>query len=213
MIKTVTCMCPSCGATINYNKRDEFEFCTYCGAKVFFDDGVLRFESTENINYNRTDRQIDEARIKENETREKIELERITHKKENEKLNHMLALIILIIIFLPNFIFISNSCIENNKKAKQIPQEGEVRVLSSSYDLEGAFYESVVSTLQGLGFENIEVIPMGDIAFDSHSDINTIESISIAGNFKFSQYDIFKKTDKVVITYHSLKEKNESSLQ
>ena len=59
--------CPSCGAIIECNEK--VSFCSYCGAKLFIDDG------SKNININLKNEDV--SKIKEIEAKKEIELKRI----------------------------------------------------------------------------------------------------------------------------------------
>ncbi len=87
-------------------------------------------------------------------------------------------------------------------------QPDEVRISFSSYNVISENFEDVVLRFKSEGFENIETIPLGDMArnetyfFDEHD----VEKVSVNGKTRFSEKDVFKKTDPVRISYHSYKE-------
>jgi len=58
--------CPECGA--NFESDEKVSFCSYCGAKLYFDDG------TKTVNYNYKTEDV--AKIKEIETNKEIELKK-----------------------------------------------------------------------------------------------------------------------------------------
>ena len=64
-MKTVKLTCQNCGA--NLDVKDNIAFCSYCGAKLIIDDE----NRTTTHNYNYTHIKRDEARIRENERKEK----------------------------------------------------------------------------------------------------------------------------------------------
>ncbi len=60
--------CPRCGGELQSADLNRIHFCSFCGAPLYVDDGVIRLESTTIIR--------DEARIKEAEIRaRRLELE------------------------------------------------------------------------------------------------------------------------------------------
>ncbi len=91
--------CPSCGASFQGNEK--VSFCSYCGAKLFFDNG------DKNINYNYKTEDI--AKIKEIELNREIELNKI---KTNSRfldtkwlLGFLFSFGIIIIIFMGMIIY------------------------------------------------------------------------------------------------------------
>ncbi|MBR3768583.1 MAG: hypothetical protein IKL10_10165 [Clostridia bacterium] len=69
-----SCYCPNCGATLKFEDSNrDFGFCQYCGAKIMLDD------------YRSTHRIVDEAKIKESETKERIRLKELELEAEKRK--------------------------------------------------------------------------------------------------------------------------------
>ncbi len=66
--------CPSCGATLNVAEEQRQLYCQYCGTKIIVDDGVRRTEIKHVIR--------DEARLKEAEAYENVELAEIELERE-----------------------------------------------------------------------------------------------------------------------------------
>ena len=92
-----TVKCPGCGAdlTVKDDNRD-FMFCEFCGTKVRLDD------------YQETHRFVDEARIQESKDAKELELkkmeqERWRAKESNKSMKSSLAIMIGIIVFLPQY--------------------------------------------------------------------------------------------------------------
>ena len=77
--------CPACGATIEIEKSRKSCYCTYCGNKIYLDDGVERIEITKNINYHET--YTDEAKIKDIEVKERMQDKKLAadREKRNQK--------------------------------------------------------------------------------------------------------------------------------
>lgn len=101
------CKCPACGAELNIddNNRD-FAFCQYCGAKIMLDD------------YRSTQRIVDEARIKEDETKrmvrmreldmEEQKIKMIDEDKKSQTLTSVIVYTIASILIIIGFISIMN---------------------------------------------------------------------------------------------------------
>lgn len=186
-MKVIQLQCPSCGANLEIDKKRAF--CPYCGTKLLIDD--------ESLNINVTYTKRDEARIKENESKEKIHLTKLNYKERAEKRNIKIAL--LCGIGIPVFIIISTllGFTINKGVAKQ---QGKI---SAGYykDYVGQNYEAVVTQMEELGFNNIVTVDLEDsgLAFWNN---NTVESISIDGNSAFESINYFYSDDKVIITHH-----------
>ena len=73
--------CANCNGNTDVKITDgqKFLFCPYCGQKYMVDDGKIYIE------INRTERKIDEARIKEAEVREKIRLKELEMEETKRK--------------------------------------------------------------------------------------------------------------------------------
>jgi DNA-directed RNA polymerase subunit RPC12/RpoP len=70
-----TCKCPECGAEIEIDDTNrDFGFCQYCGAKIMLDD----FRSTQ--------RYVDEARIKEDETNRILKIKELEIKERDKNI-------------------------------------------------------------------------------------------------------------------------------
>lgn len=72
--------CPACGATVEIEQDRKSCYCSYCGSKIYMDDGVKRVEITKNINYHKT--YTDEARIRESEAQERMQDKKYAADKE-----------------------------------------------------------------------------------------------------------------------------------
>ena len=65
-IKLITVRCPQCGSMLNVDKDRKMFYCSYCGAKVILED-----------DHEYTYRTIDEAKIKQAETDQMVELKKM----------------------------------------------------------------------------------------------------------------------------------------
>ncbi len=75
--------CPACGAKIEIEPDRKSCFCTYCGNKIYLDDGTRRVEITKNINYHKT--YTDEAKIRDIEFKERMFDKQIRADEEKSK--------------------------------------------------------------------------------------------------------------------------------
>ena len=99
-MRLIKMTCPNCGAELELDAERTQAFCTYCGNKLYIEDGSIKI----------TNRIIDEARLKEAEVRLKEleyqherEIREETIRKEQKKafgLSVMIFLIALIITLL-----------------------------------------------------------------------------------------------------------------
>lgn len=91
----------------------------------------------------------------------------------------------------------------SDKKAK-------IQVGTASEKMLGQHYTSIQANLTGAGFTNIELKPIYDLNIGLLTKEGSVESVSIAGQTKFYDYEEFRFYDPVVISYHAKKseEKN-----
>ena len=73
----------------------------------------------------------------------------------------------------------------------------------SAKDAKGQNYEDVVQLFKEAGFGNIELQVDYDIVFGFLAKENTIESITVNGDKKFSEGYTYSVDVPVVITYHA----------
>lgn len=99
-MKLISLTCPNCNANLdNIDPSLKQCYCQYCGTKIMLDDGTIRKETHI----------YDEAKIKETESKEVIELKKLEIKQERErkqrdfgKKSLMTAGVMLIIAFFLN---------------------------------------------------------------------------------------------------------------
>lgn len=182
--------CPSCGATLENEER--IMYCGYCGEKLLLDDG------TENINF--TYREFDEARIRENERKERIRLKELENQAKDKEREHktLIGCVVVWFILMGMLYFMG----ESSK-----PKVDEVKIPFSSEEYKGDNYEQVVKELKNAGFTDIAVVDQKDLVTGWLTKDGSIDRISIDGDSEFSDGDIFAKDARVVITYHTFKTK------
>ncbi len=177
--------CPNCGADLDLTQK--ISFCPFCGSSIHVDDEVQKVEKTININ-NRHERiERDEARIKEAEVKLKI--------KEQEEKSYSRTLLGLGIFLVLMFLFTGIMAFNENKA-----HENDIIIQTTAKQYQGLDYRTVIVELEGLGFENIEAMPVPLKLFKKE---NTIERISINGDSEFEKNTYFPKDAVVIITYYS----------
>lgn len=97
-MKLISLTCPNCNANLdNIDPSLKQCYCQYCGTKIMLDDGTIRKETHI----------YDEAKIKESESKERIELakmehenKRVTEENKEERKNTIFYVILVLIILL-----------------------------------------------------------------------------------------------------------------
>ena len=195
--------CPACGATVEIEQDRKSMFCSYCGSKIYMDDGVKRVEITKNINYHQT--YTDEAKIREHERKEKIQLKQFEYEEREKKRNDRVAFACMGILFL-----IAAMCFGISRFYEEAgkPNANEVQVPFSSKDLKGENYEQTIIELENAGFVEITTQENKDLVTGFITKDGSVEKVSINGNFNFEEGDIFPEEAAVVVTYHTFKDKD-----
>lgn len=190
-MKTIKLTCQNCGA--NLEVEDNIAFCAHCGAKLALDDE----NRTTTHNYNHTYIKRDEARIRENETIEKVRLQELEHEERQEKRDTKIGLIVGLGV--PLFIILAILLGFGLNKGISEAQ-GKI---SAGYheDYIGEDYEAVVKQFEEMGFENIVTIDLNDSGLAFWND-GKVKSVSIDGNDSFEDSSYFYPDDKVIIKYH-----------
>lgn len=188
-------ICPQCNEVIERNT--EITFCPYCGAKISFDNSY-------EINY--TQRKIDYARMHESDSKERIKMKELEI-KENEKIReersknrYLVGCVITMVAFIAFCFFMS---------IFEKPSSNEIAIPASADYYVGENYEKVTRQLKNMGFysRNISYIEQEDLVKGWLIKEGAIESISINGNEKFAEGEIFSKDSQILITYHTFKNK------
>ena len=185
--------CPECRANIEIEEGRKSCFCSYCGCKIVLDEE--KQEHTYNYNYNYVKR--DEARIRENERKEKVRLSELEYEERKDKRDNKIGLIaglgiplLIIVAILLGF------------GINKWTSEAQGKISAGYYDdYIGENYEAVVEQFEELGFENIVTIDLEDsgVAFWNNGKV---KSVSIDGNDRFESINYFHPDDKVIIKYH-----------
>ena len=195
--------CPACGATVEIEQDRKSMFCSYCGSKIYLDDGVKRVEITKNINYHQT--YTDEAKIREHERKEKIQLKQLEYEEREKKRNDRVVFFCIGILFL-----IAAICFGISRFYEEAgkPDVNEVQVPFSSKDLKGENYEQVIIDLENAGFIEITTKENKDLVTGFITKDGSVEKVSINGDSDFEEGDIFPEEAAVVVTYHTFGDKD-----
>lgn len=74
-MKVKTYYCPNCGVSVEPNNK----FCSRCGSALVFEDDVIKIKA--DVTY----RKIDEARLHEAESKERIRMRELDEEREKRK--------------------------------------------------------------------------------------------------------------------------------
>lgn len=183
--------CPNCDALLNMEltKESDYIFCPYCGQQFHIDNEKKEYTFNKNININKN---INHTKRTINET----EVEKA--KASAKETKYTVILIAFMFVLMIGYFTIPGLIEELNAKKEE--QAGKINI-GSHYDYEEKNYEFVVAEFQALGFEDIDTIDLDDAGFFKNK-ADTVESVSVNGNSKFTWQDYFYVTDKVIITYH-----------
>lgn len=214
-IKFISVRCPECGANLTIEEGREKIFCSYCGAQI------IMANDNEHIY-----RHIDEAKIKEAEMRQTVELKKleIIEKKrvaaEKTKKVKIIASIVMGIVGI--VMMLSNS--ETAQFIGLIPitailsiwtfgaamneednldSGDKIKIPSGISDYEDKSYMAVEAMFKAAGFTNIKCVPLHDLRTGLLKKPDTVESITIDGNDNISYGKKYSPDATVIISYHS----------
>lgn len=130
--------CPECGA--NFESNEKVSFCSYCGAKLFFDDG------TKTINYNY--KKEDVAKLKEIEVNRELELNKRQEESRSQK-----KVGIGLIVFLAIFIIAFTSFFNGIKKESDLQEKELQGIINEIYiDINEGNYETALIKAKSLHY-------------------------------------------------------------
>ncbi len=191
-MKRIKIICENCGAELEI--KDKVAFCPYCGTKIAFDDGDRNINA--NLNYNHTYVERDEARIRENEIKENMQLQKLQYRERREKRGMKVAflcvggffalmVVILLIVSISGWI-----------------AEAQGKICAGKHeDYIGENYKAVVRQFEEFGFTNIVSIDLEDSDLEPEKD-GKVKGIFIDGDNNFGISDYFYPDDKVIIKYY-----------
>lgn len=190
--------CSSCGAAFGI----DMNFCPYCGTSVPKNENTRTININKNINknVNINKRYEDAAEIKKIDSDEKIKIKELKLEKNDRIWTYIIIFITLFFIPLAGLIFLHN--------ASKL-DEDEFYISKSSSEYIGYNYQELYDEFSAMGFAYITLSEISDLKYNS-TKINLVTNISIGGNSKFDEGESFSKNDKVIITYHTVKQPAEN---
>ena len=78
-----------------------------------------------------------------------------------------------------------------------------LEIKSSSSDLEGQNYETVILKLESVGFTDIKTVILDDLILGWLTKDGEVEEVAINGDTSFGESDYFPANAKIIITYHT----------
>jgi len=88
-----------------------------------------------------------------------------------------------------------------------------LKVSTSSDEIVGENYQTVISKLEESGFSDIQTKVLDDLITGWLTKDGEIEKIEINGDTEFSANDSFQKDSKIVITYHTFSKEERSATE
>ncbi len=152
-MKLYSIKCPNCGATVHVESVGTKIYCTYCGSEIYVDDEAQTININKNININKhikidkTNREIDEARIEE------IQSEERKNRDNNVFFLRFFAIwgiIALGVILAQNFSLDLFKGLFSNAEKVSMPASSAIYAKYSDY-------HTVVEELELAGFTNVTV--------------------------------------------------------
>lgn len=217
MKNMISLTCPQCNATVSVEEDREMLFCSYCGHKILLND-----ENKHTFHY------VDEADIKRAETEQLIQLKEMELEEKNQKSKKIAAIVCFVVAAVlgvygllgidsmnlsssfsfmialiagsMGFVFLTEK--DSKKRVRRTLDDSEVQISSSMRYYQDKHYQIIEGMYKSAGFTNISVIPLHDLGLLEFKKVGLVEKITISDD-EFSNGDIFKKTDPVVISYHS----------
>lgn len=187
--------CPNCFADLTVDENRDVLFCEFCGHKV-------PLNNKKEFTY--TYHEVNDAKVKKQEVKEKIELEKIKSDRSILKWIAIIYLFIMVICFLgPE---IPNVITSWNVKQYEKNLTGEtITITFSSSNLTSEKYNEACEELKNAGFTNVSSIPKKDLGLFEMFDDGKVAEVSIDGITSFKPGNIFSKNAVVVVRYHSMK--------
>ncbi len=209
-----TIKCPECNAFLPIEEGRSHIYCSYCGASIIL--------TNENEHIIRT---IDEAGLKDAETRRMVETKRMEMREKNRaSARRVLTLKIIVSIVLgivglagiaaSSFVGLGALLILayiwmlSDHDDNYVDDTGErVRLPGNVSEAEGKHFAVVRDMFISAGFQNVNCIPLGDLKIGIMNKPGTVDSITINGKELPSFRKKYPPNVSVVITYHSYVEK------
>ena len=181
--------CPNCNGSLNMDiaKGTTSVFCSYCGQKVFLDDGKKEYTINKNININET--------VHKRYTNDAEVIKATNAEKENKR--SWIAAIVIIALGI--CMMVAPAIVMGLNKSIAV---NDGKISAGWYkDLLGQDYKTVEAHFEAAGFTNIQLIDLNDAGIAFWND-GKVEAISVGGDTTFDSTDFFDPDTKVVISYH-----------
>lgn len=213
-IKFTSVKCPDCGADLPIEEGREKTFCSFCGAQI------IAVNENEHIY-----RHIDEAKIKEAEMNQAVELKKleiIERKRAAAEKTKKVKIIISVAMGIVGIILMLAGVgmaglvgllvlegvmliwiLNDKEKEDDINFGDKVKVPSGISDYEKKSYVAIEAMFKGAGFTNIKCVPLHDLRTGLLKKPDTVESITINGKEITSGGKKFSPDATVIISYHS----------
>ena len=214
-LQFIAVKCPECAADLSIEEGRTTAYCTYCGAKIMINN------ENEYIY-----RRVDEARIREAEIERELMLKELeiqdkefSRRRVIRTAGFIIALV-FVLVGIPltllgeiGYMLLSiglciGSCVlafggNDNRKRRRYLRPNEAVITQDMLYFEEKNYNSVAALFRSNGFTNVETIPLHDLTFLSVRKNGQVEEVTINGSSSFSDGDVFSKSAKVIVTYHS----------
>ncbi|CAM4311041.1 DUF4839 domain-containing protein [Erysipelothrix inopinata] len=111
----------------------------------------------------------------------------------------------LILTILMVFVVASTGC------SKQKVNENQIRVTFTSEEFKNSNFEEVTQKIQSEGFEDVTTEEIQDLIIGFMTKDGAVEEVLINDNHDYKKDDIFDKTSKVVVRYHTFPTSKETT--
>lgn len=228
--KMISFRCPDCGASLEIAEDRVQGFCTYCGAKIQFQN-----ENEYVV------RSVDEADVKRAETEQMLELKKMElleeMRKERKKMKALefkgsvVIAIVAICMILGGIIYhvataegigggfvtaefgvltlliLGAKWVGDRHEEKEAMEEllhpGRVTIPPSIMNYQFKNYKTIESELKGAGFTDIKCIPQHVSQMDVLKRPNIVAAIHVNGKRISGAPEAFPKDAKITISYYS----------
>ena len=189
-MKIISLTCPKCHANLKVDGEHGKVFCQYCGTPIYIDDEVNRTEHTF--------RTVDEAKISQIMANHDLEIRKLEKKEKDDKSfwKHWSIIMIVLLVFL----LICCVAEDWDKVSYYVKEKQGYIKVENPKDYKGESYKTVITKLETLGFTDITTIDLDDAGLFKKAD--DVVDITINGVADFKKGDLFKSSDKIIITYH-----------
>ena len=124
--------------------------------------------------------------------------------KNSEKVTSIVGLVFSVIALIFGICWIFLYALPNNVFGGSSSYSSEATLNFDSTDYIGKDYNDASKAFENLGFRNIEFEEIDDLTSDSEIPDGTVEAISIDGKNDFKKDEVYSKSSKIVISYHTL---------